>query len=103
MIPVLVGGATIPTQESLPAPLQRLAFRNALYVRADPDFHNDIERLCRDLSRFLKVPDPTRKHESRWRGPVMIATAAVVVLVALAVIFKLYTLLCPSRVTLSTR
>ena len=88
VIPVLVGGATIPTQESLPAPLQRLAFRNAIYVRADPDFHNDIERLCRDLSRFLKVPVSTKKHESRWRGPVVIATAAVVVLVAGAVIFK---------------
>ncbi len=88
VIPVLVGGATFPTHESLPAPLQRLAFRNALYVRPDPDFHNDMERLCRDLRRFLKLPDPTKKHESRWRGPVMIATASVVVLVAVAVIFK---------------
>ncbi len=88
VIPVLVGGATIPTQESLPAPLQRLAFRNALHVRPDPDFHNDTERLSRALSRFLKVPDPTKKHESRWRVPLMIATAGVIVLVALAVIFQ---------------
>ena len=87
VIPVLVGGATIPTQESLPAPLQRLAFRNALYVRPDPDFHNDTERLCRDLRRFLKLPDPTKKHESRWR-PVTIAIAGVVVLVAVIVIVR---------------
>ena len=86
VIPVLVGRATIPTQESLPAPLQRLAFRNALYVRPDPDFHNDIERLRRDLGRFLKLPDPAKKHESRTQRTVMIATAAVVGVIVLAVI-----------------
>jgi hypothetical protein len=90
VIPVLVGRATIPTQESLPAPLQRLAFRNALYVRPDPDFHNDTEHLCRDLRRFLKVPDPSKQHESRWRGPVIIATAAVAALVALALTFSAF-------------
>jgi TIR domain len=87
VIPVLVGRATIPTQESLPAPLQRLAFRNALYVRPDPDFHNDIERLRRDLGRFLKLPDPAKKRESRTQRMVMITTAAVVGVIVLAAIF----------------
>ena len=88
VIPVLVGRATIPTQESLPAPLQRLAFRNALFVRPDPDFRNDIERLRRDVGRFLKLPDPTKKHEARRQRLVMFTTAALVGVVVLAAIFQ---------------
>lgn len=86
VIPVLVEGAKIPQQKELPEPLQRLAFRNAIFVRPDPDFRHDMERLCRDLSRFLKVADPGQRKESRQRRRFLIAMSAVFALVALVVL-----------------
>src|SRR4029453_7791441 len=86
VIPVLVEGAAVPRQEDLPEPLRRLAFRNAIFVRPDPDFRNDMERLCRDLSTFLKVPDPARRKESLSRRRWLIAMAALLALAVLAVV-----------------
>lgn len=54
IIPVLVGGAEMPSSELLPVPLQPLAFRNAVSVRPDPDFNNDIARLVRSLRNIVK-------------------------------------------------
>jgi len=45
IIPILVQEATVPRPESLPLPIQDLAYRNGLSVRRDPDFHNDLARL----------------------------------------------------------
>lgn len=50
LIPVLVGGASMPSESELPDPLRELAYRNAMTVRADPDFSSDIERLSAALS-----------------------------------------------------
>jgi hypothetical protein len=49
VVPVLVGGASIPARRSLPKVLQPLIYRNAIEVRRDPDFHSDIERLVRKI------------------------------------------------------
>ena len=54
VIPVLVERTNMPQDKDLPEPLRPLAFRNAISVRADPDFHNDMERLCRALSSLVK-------------------------------------------------
>lgn len=54
IIPVLVGGAEMPPPEALPASLQPLVFRNALPVRPDPDFRNDVGRLVRALRGMIK-------------------------------------------------
>ena len=86
VIPVLVEGATVPKQVDLPPPLQRLAFRNAIQVRPDPDFHNDMERLCDALSQFVERQDKA-KPESRRRPLVMLAAAgAIALLILLAVL-----------------
>jgi TIR domain len=45
IIPVLVGGAEMPSSDVLPASLQTVAFRNAVSVRPDPDFSHDVRRL----------------------------------------------------------
>ena len=86
VIPVMVDGAEVPKHENLPEPLQRLAFRNAIHVRSDPDFQHDMGRLCRDISRFLKLPDPGKRGETRLRRRWMVAAAACLLLATLLVI-----------------
>ena len=45
VIPVLVMDASMPTSQDLPESLNHLTYRNAISVRNDPDFENDIKRL----------------------------------------------------------
>jgi hypothetical protein len=49
VIPVLVNNAQMPPANLLPPSLHELAYRNAMTVRNDPDFANDIDRLIRQL------------------------------------------------------
>lgn len=45
VIPILVRGAKMPDRDNLPDDLRELTFRNAMYLRSDPDFDGDIKRL----------------------------------------------------------
>jgi formylglycine-generating enzyme required for sulfatase activity len=70
VIPVLVSGAAMPNHDQLPPPLQSLAFRNAIQVRRNPDFHRDMDRLLKSLDRLLQgqtvppaVPAASRPRE----------------------------------------
>ena len=45
VIPVLVRGAAVPHEAELPSTLGTLAYRSGIAVRADPDFHRDMDRL----------------------------------------------------------
>jgi formylglycine-generating enzyme required for sulfatase activity len=45
VIPVLVMNAGMPSAEELPPSLCELHYRNAVSIRPDPDFDNDIEKL----------------------------------------------------------
>jgi hypothetical protein len=45
IIPLILQNAAMPQADELPSSLRRLAFRNGLRVRPDPDFRNDLERL----------------------------------------------------------
>lgn len=51
VVPVLVGGAAMPTVESLPADLSDLVFRNAAEVKSGRDFHTHMDRLIQGLER----------------------------------------------------
>ena len=51
IIPVLVGGAFIPSADRLPASIQDLSYRNGIAVRPDPDFHRDMDRLIESLKQ----------------------------------------------------
>ena len=53
VIPVLVTKSQMPQEHELPENLRDLAYRNAALIRADPDFHGDIDRLCNQLSKYL--------------------------------------------------
>lgn len=49
VIPVLVDNAEMPPANLLPPEMQVLAFKNAVAVRDDPDFHNDMFRLITQI------------------------------------------------------
>lgn len=63
VIPVLVGRATMPTPQDLPATLQDLAYRHATQVRAGTDFSPHIARLVGMVREHLGVTEdrPSRK------------------------------------------
>ena len=53
IVPVLIQGATMPTESDLPSAMKSLAFRNGIAVRNDPDFHNDMDRLIKGIEAQL--------------------------------------------------
>jgi hypothetical protein len=53
VIPVLVGGATMPAAEELPDDIRELCAFNAAKLRPDPDFRVDVRRILSSL----EVPD----------------------------------------------
>jgi hypothetical protein len=55
VIPLLVQGATMPSKTDLPPSLQKLASRNGMPIRPDPDFHQDMSRLLERMDRYLTV------------------------------------------------
>jgi len=54
VIPLLVSGAQMPSEESLPSSLRKLAYRNGIPIRPDPDFHRDMDRLISALEKYVK-------------------------------------------------
>jgi formylglycine-generating enzyme required for sulfatase activity/serine/threonine protein kinase len=65
VIPVLVGNSSVPQAVELPDSLRKLAFRNGLAVRPDPDFHNDVDRLIRGINDVVS----TMRGRTAPRGP----------------------------------
>ena len=55
VIPVLVQGATMPSEQTLPAGLRAFAYRNGVAVRPDPDFHGDVDRLIAGIEAHFRV------------------------------------------------
>ena len=43
----------MPKDSELPPTLKPLAFRNAMTVRPDPDFHQDMDRLIDGIEAHL--------------------------------------------------
>jgi hypothetical protein len=91
VIPVLVGGAEMPAEDSLPDTIRGLASRSALPVRPNPDFDNDVARLIRTIVRNTTLtpqasldqpppPEPRPSPPIRWFvvGIVSLTAASVV-------------------------
>lgn len=51
VIPVLIGGASLPPDSELPSSLGVITYRNGISVRPDPDFHRDMDRLIAGLQQ----------------------------------------------------
>ena len=56
VIPLLVARrTTMPGIDDLPTSLQPLVYRQAMLVRADPDFHADVDRLIARITEILEL------------------------------------------------
>lgn len=62
IIPVLVRGARMPDEATLPVSIQRFAYRNGTHVRSDPDFHHDMDRLIEGLRGHLQAQGSNRQR-----------------------------------------
>jgi hypothetical protein len=83
VIPVLVGGATLPAPRDLPDDVARLLERNAMELR-DGHWASDVTDLVDDLRRLapaLKIRDPRGLLRS-WRRSLAVLLASVVFLTA---------------------
>jgi hypothetical protein len=71
VIPVLLDGATMPTEEALPEPLRPLARRNAIDV-SNTRFSSDVERLVEVVSKVLGESDTSHTPQvTRSRRPLL--------------------------------
>ncbi|HWA23573.1 MAG TPA: toll/interleukin-1 receptor domain-containing protein [Caulobacterales bacterium] len=96
VVPVLLGGASMPSASELPPSLRRLAAIHAAQVRRDPDFRNDMDKLVRDIEPLLSTREtveewlrrqparlptlevpPQQQHSGAWRA---LAAASIVIL-----------------------
>src|SRR3954453_8017790 len=75
VVPVLVGGASLPAAAELPDVLQRLAQRQAVVLH-DETWHQDVDGLMRSLRGEPAVPTKRR------RGLVALAVAVPLVLLS---------------------
>jgi hypothetical protein len=63
VIPVLVGGATMPKLQQLPEALALLSRRNAIEI-SDTRFHHDVDRLIEALEKANTAPGAAEPHVS---------------------------------------
>lgn len=56
VIPLLVGGASMPLEEELRPSLRELTPQNGIQIRSDPDFHKDMNRLISSLETYIPLP-----------------------------------------------
>ena len=55
VIPVLVENAPMPNPAALPKSMRELCYRNAINVRHDPDFRNDMQKLIGEIRKIDKT------------------------------------------------
>lgn len=89
VIPVLVGGATIPTMDILPDELDPLAHRQAHEV-TDKRWNFDVEQLLKALPRQFKRWWPQRRDEIWQSTPVMIGALAMAAMLTVWVVASVY-------------
>jgi hypothetical protein len=92
IIPVLVGGARMPTAEQLPPALSALSYRNAVEVR-DERFDDDVTRLADAIAAHVggEAGFSGLRHSKRAR-----VVAAVLVMVSLIGAFVAWRTLRPA-------
>jgi hypothetical protein len=84
VIPVLVNGAALPEEAQLPASLHPLRYRNAIDVRNNPYFDDDIARLIRQLHDYAREQGiAVRRRRALSQPWLLVAVVAVVVTLAL--------------------
>jgi formylglycine-generating enzyme required for sulfatase activity len=74
VIPVLVDNATLPHADDLPESLRELIEFHAAQVRYDPDFSTDVDRLIRQLDRWLGVTQTSTPPPAMTSTPSAVPT-----------------------------
>jgi glutamate transport system substrate-binding protein len=80
VVPLLVGGATMPGADELPTGLRELATRDAITL-SDVGFRGGMDRLAEELNRLAPVPPPPPS-----KARIALAVAVVLALVTIGVI-----------------
>ena len=76
VIPLLVGGAQMPSAATLPPSLQELSRRNAIEM-SDNRFAEDAERLCKAIAGALDLPQDDERYARAGRvQPVLLGCRA---------------------------
>jgi len=73
VVPVLVGGASMPAEQDLPEPLRQLARLHAIEL-SDSRWEYDIQRLARVLESAGIHTEPSTRLR-RWIAPLAVAVA----------------------------
>ena len=81
VIPIITSNAELPKEEDLPDSLKKLAYHNAIYIRPDPDFKNDINRLIENINKIYKKP---------FRKKYIYISILVLIMSIIYVIYSLY-------------
>jgi TonB family protein len=55
VIPLLVQGTEMPTEDELPESLRGFSYRNGTPIRPDPDFRHDMDRLIKNLDQHFRA------------------------------------------------
>ena len=96
VIPVLVENAPMPNAANLPESLRELCYRNAISVRQDPDFHNDTQKLIREIKGIDDAHSPLYKKK-----PFLIAAGVIMIGILIAILANMFISppIAPSEVT----
>jgi formylglycine-generating enzyme required for sulfatase activity len=84
VVPVLLSGAQMPQSNQLPDDLRELAYKNAVIVRDDPDFHRDMARLIEGLNNTVPPTESPDLPRPVRRNPIF--ASVIVIIVALVVV-----------------
>lgn len=57
IVPVLIKKADMPDENMLPDAIKSVVYRNAVRVRSDPDFENDVDRLIGAIIEQVEVKE----------------------------------------------
>jgi TIR domain len=88
VIPVLVGGATMPHQDDLPSDLRPLSFHQAMDLR-DAHFHADADQLMDELNKTVPgITTRPRKLKSSRLALVVSSVLAIAVIVGGILVFR---------------
>lgn len=68
VIPLLVQGAHMPGEASLPSSLRALADRNGTTIGHDPQFHPDMDRVIANLETTLRLSSSEKVEPDGARG-----------------------------------
>jgi len=69
IVPVLVGGAAMPTTAQLPESLRDFAYRQAVAIDGGRDFDSHLNRLTRAIDDLLSMQAATRTEPARTAHP----------------------------------